>query len=93
MHLLILGLGVFTTLPLLCFGAAALHLPLTTLGFYQYLAPTIVLVLAIALYGETFTTDRAITFGFIWVAIIVFSLEAYLVNQRKVESLVAEHSD
>ena len=51
LNVLILGLGFLTTLPLLSFGAAALRLSLTALGFYQYLAPSMVLLLAVFWYG------------------------------------------
>jgi len=82
LDILIVGLGLLTTMPLLLFGAAALRLTLTVLGFFQYLAPTMVLVLAITWYGEPFTMDRAVTFGFILAAVILFSLEM-MFHQRK----------
>ena len=83
LNVLILGLGFLTTLPLLSFGAAALRLSLTALGFYQYLAPSMVLLLAVFWYGEAFTLERAITFGLILAAVILFSTDA-LFFQRKV---------
>jgi len=82
LDVLIVGLGLLTTMPLLFFGAAALRLTLTALGFFQYLAPTIVLVLAVTWYGEPFTTDRAVTFGLILTAVLLFSLEM-MSHQRK----------
>ncbi len=82
LNLLILGLGLLTTLPLLSFGAAALRLRLTTLGFYQYLAPSMVLLLAVFWYGEEFTLERAITFSLILIAVLLFSVEA-MFNQRR----------
>ena len=84
---LLLGLGLLTTLPLLCFGSAALRMPLTTLGFYQYLAPSIVLLLAITVYGEPFTQERAITFGLILVAVLLFSLEALFFGPQRLAVL------
>jgi chloramphenicol-sensitive protein RarD len=86
LNVLILGLGLLTTLPLLSFGAAALRLSLTALGFYQYLAPSMVLLLAVFWYGEAFTLERAITFGLILAAVLLFSLEA-MFNQRRVIGL------
>ncbi|MBV1907074.1 MAG: EamA family transporter RarD [Pseudomonadales bacterium] len=80
----IVGLGLLTTLPLLCFGFAALRLPLTTLGFYQYLAPSMVLVLAVTLYGEAFTLERGVTFGLIISAILIFSIEALYAHPRAI---------
>lgn len=79
--LLMLG-GVVTTLPLVCFAAAANRLSLTTIGILHYLAPSITFLLAIYLYNEPFSRYQLITFGFIWMALAVFSWEGWL-NQRK----------
>ncbi len=75
--------GPLTVIPLVAFAAAALRLPLTTLGFFQYLAPTLTLLLAIFVYGEPFRTSQAITFGCIWLALAVFSYDA-IASQRRV---------
>ena len=73
--------GVLTVIPLVAFGAAALRLTLTTLGFFQYLAPSITLLLAIFVYGEPFQSSQAMTFGCIWLALVIFSVEG-LYHQR-----------
>jgi len=70
--------GVVTTLPLLCFNAAAVRLPLVILGMIQYLAPTITLLLAVFYYSEPFTQSKAITFGLVWIGLVVFSVEGLL---------------
>jgi chloramphenicol-sensitive protein RarD len=80
---LLLGTGVVTAVPLLCFGAAARRLPLTTLGLLQYLAPTIQFLLAVTVGGEEFDWHRAVSFGFIWTALAVFSVEALLTARRR----------
>ena len=67
--------GVITVIPLVFFAAAATRLPLTTLGFVQYLAPTITLLLAIFLYDETVPAIRWFTFSMIWLAVVIFSVE------------------
>ena len=67
--------GVITVIPLVFFAAAATRLSLTTLGFVQYLAPTITLLLAIFLYDETVPAIRWFTFSMIWLAVVIFSLE------------------
>ena len=67
--------GVITVIPLVFFAAAATRLPLTTLGFVQYLAPTCALLIAIFLYGETVPAIRWFTFSMIWLAVVIFSLE------------------
>jgi chloramphenicol-sensitive protein RarD len=79
---LLLAGGVVTAIPLLCFGEAARRLPLTTLGFLQYLAPSMQLVLAVLLYEEPFGTEHAVTFGLIWAALALFTLESLLARRR-----------
>lgn len=76
LDLLLLLAGPVTALPLLCFAAAARRLSLTTLGFLQYLSPTVQFLLAVAAYHEPFDRARAVTFGFIWAALAVFALHS-----------------
>jgi chloramphenicol-sensitive protein RarD len=81
-RILVLASGVVTAIPLLCFGAAARRLPLSTLGFLQYIAPSMQLALAVGWYGEPFTVDHAISFGFIWAGLALFSAESIFVRHR-----------
>ena len=67
--------GVITVIPLVFFAAAATRLPLTTLGFVQYLAPTCALLLALFLYDEPVPAIRWFTFSMIWLAVVIFSVE------------------
>ena len=55
------------------FAAAAKRLRLGTLGFLQFIAPTCQFALAVFVYGEEFSQDHFITFGFIWVALGLYS--------------------
>jgi chloramphenicol-sensitive protein RarD len=80
-RLLLLG-GVVTTTPLFCFGEAARRLPLTTLGFMQYLSPTLQLILAVACMGEKFDVERQVSFGLIWGALLVFTIASLRGNRR-----------
>ncbi|MGP2940271.1 EamA family transporter RarD [Serratia sp. IR-2025] len=82
LNLLLVAAGIVTTVPLLCFTAAATRLRLSTLGFFQYLGPTLMFLLAITFYGETVGQDKLVTFGFIWAALTLFTLDA-LYTQRK----------
>lgn len=75
LNLLLVAAGIITTLPLLCFNEAATRLKLSTLSFFQYIGPTCMFLLATSFYGETFTLDKAITFGFIWIALIIFTVD------------------
>ncbi|EKO3854292.1 EamA family transporter RarD [Vibrio harveyi] len=82
LNTLLIAAGVITTLPLLCFTGAATRLKLSTLGFFQYIGPSLMFLLAVLNYGEPFTSDKAITFAFIWGALVVFSFDG-LRNSRK----------
>ncbi len=72
---LLLGAGVATAVPLLCFGAAANRVPLSTLGVLQYLAPSIQFVCGVALLGETMSPVRWAGFALVWVALILFVVD------------------
>lgn len=79
---LLIAAGVITTLPLLCFTGAATRLKLSTLGFFQYIGPSLMFLLAVLMYGEAFTMDKAITFAFIWGALVIFSFDGLRSNRR-----------
>lgn len=66
--------GIVTVIPLLLFSYSATKLSLTVLGLFQYVMPTIGLILGVFLYHESFTTIHFISFMFIWLALILFSL-------------------
>ena len=72
--LLILG-GAVTAIPLLLFTAAAKRLPYSTLGFLQYVAPSLQFLLAVLVFGEPLTTAHLVCFGAIWTALIIFVFE------------------
>jgi len=78
--------GAITSFPLVCFAAAAMRLPLSVLGIFQYLSPSLALLIAIFAYGEPFTTSRAITFGCIWAGLVLFSLSAFWSDTRRTAS-------
>ena len=81
--LLMLG-GVVTAIPLFWFGIATRKIPLSTIGFIQYLSPTIQLLLGVFLYKETFSTSHILGFGIVWIALILFSISIYRrFNQQK----------
>lgn len=68
--------GIVTTAPLLCFTAAAKRLLYSTLGFFQYIGPSIMFVLAVVVYNEPFNIERIITFGFVWAGLAIFTFDA-----------------
>jgi chloramphenicol-sensitive protein RarD len=76
-HALLLALtGLVTAVPLLFFGAAAIRVPLTTLGLLQYLAPVIQFLLGVTVLDEQMSTMRWVGFGLVWVALTVFTADA-----------------
>lgn len=82
MDILMLLLGPMTVIPLFLFAVAARRMSLSTLGFLQYIAPTLQFACAVY-YGEAFTLAHAWCFGFIWLAVIVFSVGAWQKNRLR----------
>ena len=76
--LLLIGAGVVTSIPLLWFNNAAKRLRLSTLGFFQYIAPSLQLLLGIFLYHESFSRTHAVTFGLIWLALLIYSTTSFV---------------
>jgi chloramphenicol-sensitive protein RarD len=72
--LILIGSGIVTATPLLWFAQAARRLHFSTLGFLQYLSPTLSLFLGVVVFKEPFTATHLVSFGFIWLALIIYSL-------------------
>lgn len=83
-HLLLISTGVITAVPLLLFTSAARRLPLSTVGFLQYLAPTGQFLLAVLAFGEPFAATRLASFAFIWAGLIVFSIDLVITARRPI---------
>lgn len=82
MNISLMLAGPITALPLLCFALAARRLSLTTIGFMQFLAPTIQFCTGLY-FGEELTTAHLICFGFIWTAVALFIFDALQSAKRK----------
>ncbi|SRR5579862_243811 len=80
--LLLIGGGPVTLVPLSLFAAGARRIRMTTLGFLQYLSPSITLLVATGLLGERFTRTDGITFAFVWGALILVALDGQLARLR-----------
>ena len=80
-RLLLAGTGAFTAIPLLCFNSAAKRLKLSTVGLFQYIAPSISFVLAVALYDEPFTRAHAVAFTCVWLALAIYTLDSFRANR------------
>ncbi len=72
--LLVVGTGLATALPLLCFGHATRTLRLTTLGILQFLAPTLQFFIGWKFYGEPMTATRLLSFALIWLAVALYAV-------------------
>ncbi|MEM0515498.1 EamA family transporter RarD [Pseudoalteromonas sp. YIC-827] len=83
LNLLLISAGVVTTLPLLCFTAAAKRLQYATIGFFQYIGPSLMFILAVLFYGEVFDAQRMITFACIWGALVIFSYDSWRFSRRR----------
>ena len=67
--------GLITLLPLLLFASAARMITMTALGISQYVGPTLQLIIGAYIYQEPFGTPQQIAFGFIWLGIVVYTLD------------------
>ena len=81
-HTLILCSGVITAIPLLLFAYGARRIRLSTLGLLQYLAPSVQLGLGIWVYHEPFSRSRALSFGFIWAALALYTADNVMAQHR-----------
>ncbi|MFE9314106.1 EamA family transporter RarD [Streptomyces albidoflavus] len=76
-HAVLLALtGVVTAVPLVCFGAAAIRVPLSTLGLLQYLAPVFQFALGVLYFKEAMPPERWAGFGLVWLALTLLTWDA-----------------
>jgi len=75
--LLFVSAGIVTAVPLICFGAAAVRVSMVTLGMMQYLSPILQFGLGVFYDHESMPAGRWIGFGIVWVALALFTWEAY----------------
>jgi chloramphenicol-sensitive protein RarD len=81
--LLLVSTGLITAVPLICFGAAAIRVPMTTIGLLQYLAPVLQFLLGVAVLDEHMTLMRWVGFALVWVALVIFTVEALRHRRRQ----------
>jgi chloramphenicol-sensitive protein RarD len=86
---LLLFSGVATTGPLFCFGQAARKLRMTTLGFLQYLAPTMQFLIAVLRFDEPFDRTRQISFTLIWSALALVMIDSLVRMRQNVRARTA----
>jgi chloramphenicol-sensitive protein RarD len=83
--ILLIGTGAVTSIPLLMFASAARQIPLTMIGILQYIAPTLQFLIGVFLYHELFDQSRLVGFSLVWLALIIFWVENYLVHRMPVQ--------
>ncbi|MFZ9520752.1 MAG: EamA family transporter RarD [Silvanigrellaceae bacterium] len=82
--LLLLGFGgALTALPLVWFAEAAQRLPLSTLGFYQYISPTFQFLIAVFVFKEDFGPEKFVSFLLIWTGLAIFAIDSGRRNSLK----------
>lgn len=81
-NILLIFTGVVTTAPLLLFGVGSRLIPLSSLGFLQFIAPTLQFLISVLIYNEQFNLTRAIGFSFIWLALIIYIINLVRVNKK-----------
>jgi len=74
--ILLVSAGLLTSIPLLLFAAAARRLRMATIGFLQYITPTMHFLIAVVIYREPFKLSSLVSFGFIWLGLLLYSLDA-----------------
>jgi chloramphenicol-sensitive protein RarD len=84
------GTGLITAIPLLCFGAAATRVPLTTMGLLQYLVPTIQFTIGLVVFHESMTIARWVGFGLVWLALAMITTESLLVRRKEKRMILAQ---
>ncbi|NMG73891.1 EamA family transporter RarD [Aromatoleum diolicum] len=67
--------GVITAVPLMLFAVGAKRLPLSTIGFVQYIAPSLGFLLAVFAFGEPFDAGQLVGFAMIWAALAIYSVD------------------
>ena len=87
--LLLTTTGIVTAVPLILFGAAAVRVPMVSLGLLQYLAPMIQFTLGLLVFQETMTSGRWAGFALVWTALAVFTVEALRHRRRQLVLTVA----
>ncbi len=85
--LLLVGTTLVTALPLLLFTMGARKVPLATVGFMQYLAPTLSFLLAVFVFDEPFSSKQLVTFVMIWAALVLYSADSLFMVRRARRSL------
>ncbi|MFF0968559.1 EamA family transporter RarD [Streptomyces sp. NPDC003703] len=86
---LLASTGVVTALPLVCFGAAAIRVPLSTLGLLQYLAPVFQFLLGVVYFHESMPAERWAGFALVWLALTLLTWDGLRAARRAAQARAA----
>ena len=78
----LMATGVVTSVPLMLFATGVKNISLTATGILMYINPTLQLLLGVFLYNEKFTATSAVTFAFVWAAVILFVIDSVIKNKK-----------
>lgn len=90
---LLAATGIVTAVPLVCFGAAAIRVPLSTLGLLQYLAPTFQFLLGILYFHEAMPPERWAGFALVWLALTLLTWDALRTARRSRAAVAAASAE
>ncbi|MBT3149893.1 EamA family transporter RarD [Streptomyces sp. CHD11] len=91
--LLLVAAGVVTALPLACFGAAAIRVPLSTMGLLQYMTPVLQFLLGVLYFKEAMPPERWAGFALVWLALALLTWDALRTARRTARTLAAERAE
>ena len=83
MNLVLIGTGVVSALPLFWFAQGARMIPLSRVGFIQYISPSIMLLIGVTVYGEKFTFTHTVSFSLIWSALIIYTASGFIRRKKQ----------
>ena len=89
-NLFLIGTGIVTAIPLILFATGAQNIPLYLVGFIQYISPTMTLILGVVVYHESFGGTELVSFSFIWLALMIFSIST-IVEVKKSHRIHEKH--
>lgn len=82
--------GLITAIPLVMFGSAVQKIRLSSIGFIQYIAPTLQFLIGVLVYGESFNQNRIIGFSIIWIALIIFTIDGIMTARGSTPTIPAD---
>ena len=79
---LLVGTGAVASVPLICFAFSVSRVPLSTVGFLQFVSPTLTFLIGVFVYCEPLSTSKLYTFALIWVALLLYAADAIMTARK-----------